>query len=511
MSSSVPNDYQKAFVAQAPESLDSRSLTVRMVSLIVLGILIFTLGLTFFQILSAFLLPMFLAGILTIICQPIYSYFLRRFNNKRYWAAGVTTTALVSIIMIPTVVGILIGSLQLYTLATHHLDADNWSQSVDEVAQRLNIRKAAEWLQKTFPEARIDEFIEGLDKEAEQVINGQSSNTESEASTTSDPAADAEGVGVVKNANSPEVPSPLEKSETQFEELGKAAGNSSKLGIETATTSDEVTPNENHRDGKGMMHPVELEIRKREEEIRMGLQNFFVQMVQTTLTPGNALSSFNILASLSWSAMGVVIFIIAIYYFLADGPALLKASEEMIPVNTEHQRRLYQQFAIAVRAVMTSTMLAAGGQGIATSAMLWFLGFGHFFLYTIVCTLAALIPLGGIWLVWFPCMIILFWDGSYFWGTVLFLYGFFVVGTIDNVLRAYILNSDAKLHPLLAFVTILGGLQAMGLWGVFIAPIVASVLHALVVIFNQELADLTRDRNLLKESSPNIPIPDAPT
>ena len=51
-------------------------------------------------------------------------------------------------------------------------------------------------------------------------------------------------------------------------------------------------------------------------------------------------------------------------------------------------------------------------------------------------------------------------------------------GLLDNVIRTYVLQSNVKLHPLLAFVSILGGLQVMGLWGLFIGPIVAALLIA---------------------------------
>ena len=55
-------------------------------------------------------------------------------------------------------------------------------------------------------------------------------------------------------------------------------------------------------------------------------------------------------------------------------------------------------------------------------------------------------------------------------------------------------NTDTKLHPLLALVSVLGGIQTLGLWGVFIGPIVASCLYALVRIFNTELFALSRER-----------------
>jgi hypothetical protein len=84
------------------------------------------------------------------------------------------------------------------------------------------------------------------------------------------------------------------------------------------------------------------------------------------------------------------------------------------------------------------------------------------------------------------------------------------VGILDNVVRAYVLNSDTKLHPLLAFISVLGGLQVLGLWGVFIGPIVASCLHALVQIFNHELVELSRERFGLDPAPEGAPPEGAP-
>ena len=69
-----------------------------------------------------------------------------------------------------------------------------------------------------------------------------------------------------------------------------------------------------------------------------------------------------------------------------------------------------------------------------------------------------------------------------------------MVGTLDNVIRTWVLNNDAKLHPLLAFVCVLGGLKVMGLWGVFVGPVVAACLHTLLEIFNGELRAFAREK-----------------
>jgi hypothetical protein len=125
---------------------------------------------------------------------------------------------------------------------------------------------------------------------------------------------------------------------------------------------------------------------------------------------------------------------------------------------------------------------------------LWLAGFDNLFILFILATVASLIPMAGAWLIWGPCAVILVARGQVGAAVLLTVYGVAVVGMIDNVVRTYILKSDTKLHPLLALISVLGGLQVLGLWGVFIGPIVASCLHALIKIFNLELVELSRER-----------------
>ena len=194
-------------------------------------------------------------------------------------------------------------------------------------------------------------------------------------------------------------------------------------------------------------------------------------------------------------------FVIALYYFLADGPALLKAAEGLIPVHVEYQRQLRQRFEEVVRAVVMATFCAAIAQGLATSMALYLVGWRidsellrHFFIIGMIATFCSLVPVAGTWLIWGPCAVWCMFNG--YWGTAiaLALFGSVVIGTMDNVIRTYVLQSDARLHPLLAFISVLGGLKLMGLGGVFIGPVVASCLHALVQIFNTELKELSKQR-----------------
>ncbi|WP_339730410.1 AI-2E family transporter [uncultured Gimesia sp.] len=229
-----------------------------------------------------------------------------------------------------------------------------------------------------------------------------------------------------------------------------------------------------------------------EEFIRQNLQATLVPIAKRSL--GFAASTVGLLGSIFAALIAWVMFIIALYYFLADGYSLIESTQSLIPVHVDYQKRLIDQFQKVVRAVVLATFLAAIGQGLMTAIALYLVGFEHFIILLILATITSLVPLMGSWLIWVPCAGWLMYQGH--WGSAIFLtaVGTLVVGTMDNIIRTYVLQSDAKLHPLLAFVSVLGGLQMMGLWGVFIGPIVASCLHALVQIFNTELKAFSQEK-----------------
>ena len=138
-----------------------------------------------------------------------------------------------------------------------------------------------------------------------------------------------------------------------------------------------------------------------------------------------------------------------------------------------------------------ATLAAAIAQGVVTAIAVWACGLSGFFLFVVLGTISALIPVAGTWIVWIPAAIYLFVSGATVKAVLLVLFCVIVVGLLDNVVRTYVLNSNVELHPVLAFVSVLGGLQALGLWGVFIGPVIASCLFAALQIFNQELSTAT--------------------
>lgn len=373
----------------------------RLISLILLGGLLVSLALLFYQVLSPFLLPLFLAAVLAMLTQPLHRWIGTRVGPRPTLAAGLTTAVVLGSLMLPLSLGTLLAARQMYTVGTRVLQGDDWRQGYDFVAEKLRVRDVQRWIHDVTGEP-LDEA--GLEQELQNRLR--------------------------------------EWSGTVLKKTWTFAG---------------VAPS-----------------------VVGGLVTFCI----SALT-----------------------FVVAYYYFLADGPMLLQGAQRLIPVQREYQQQLLRQFEQAVRGVVVATFAAALGQGLATGVGMQICGARQFFILSLVATLTALVPVLGTWLVWGPYALWLgLHEGDWVRASLLAAYGGVGVGLLDNVIRSYVLHSNVKLHPLLAFVSVLGGIQVLGLWGVFIGPVVASCLHALMKIVNTELLHMGKR----SWSLPGLVDPDPP-
>ena len=111
-------------------------------------------------------------------------------------------------------------------------------------------------------------------------------------------------------------------------------------------------------------------------------------------------------------------------------------------------------------------------------------------LWGVIMAFLALIPALGTGLVWFPASLILFLNGFFqgsdslmIKGLLLLLYSITIVGTIDNILKPKLVGSKAKIHPLIIFVGIFGGLIFFGVWGVILGPLFLSMTSVFIELF----------------------------
>lgn len=87
--------------------------------------------------------------------------------------------------------------------------------------------------------------------------------------------------------------------------------------------------------------------------------------------------------------------------------------------------------------------------------------------------------------IWGSVALWLLVEGRYAAAIGLVAYGSAVISTSDNLVRAHVIGHQASLHPLVSLITVLGAVKLMGLWGVFVGPMVAAFFFALLTIVHE--------------------------
>ena len=185
--------------------------------------------------------------------------------------------------------------------------------------------------------------------------------------------------------------------------------------------------------------------------------------------------------------IGVVVMVLGFYYLLADGDRGARQIENLIPLERSDQRLLFDRFESVCRGVVVGTVAAGLLQGLLAGVAFFLLGVERVWMLAVLTVLFSFIPLLGAAMIWIPVVVALILDDRYTAATFLTIYGTFVISLSDNFVKAYVIGNRARMHPFVVLVTVLGALRLVGLWGIFLGPIVAAFFYALLTSFQQRI------------------------
>lgn len=169
-----------------------------------------------------------------------------------------------------------------------------------------------------------------------------------------------------------------------------------------------------------------------------------------------------------------------LFFLFRDGVWIRRRIAAVLPLTGEQSARLVSRISETIVASIYGGIAVGLAQGLLTGVAFWILGFASPVLWGLAAALASLIPVVGTGLVWAPAAAVLALGGHWLKALILLGWGAAVVAQIDAVVRPYIVSSRAKMHNLLIFFALLGGVKAFGFMGIFIGPVIVSVTIVLL-------------------------------
>ena len=217
------------------------------------------------------------------------------------------------------------------------------------------------------------------------------------------------------------------------------------------------------------------------KEIVVGLSKVLQNISGFIVSAGSGL-----VKNISSMIINFFLMIFTLYYLFIDGERLRDELIHLSPLSTRYETRILGHFQQVTAATVKGSLLTAMAQGMAGGLGFVIAGLSAAALWGSVMAFYALIPMVGTAIVWAPAAIYLIATGHWIKGLFLILWGGLLVGLIDNLLKPILIKGETRLHPLLIFFSILGGLKVFGFLGIVIGPTILAIFLTMLEIYKEE-------------------------
>ncbi len=195
--------------------------------------------------------------------------------------------------------------------------------------------------------------------------------------------------------------------------------------------------------------------------------------------------------ALGWAAglVGAVVqalfVVFTTYYLFRDGEALVAWLPQVLPLEETQGQELLRRAREMIAASVYGVIVLAVVQGLLGGLAFLVLGLPDPVVWGAVMVVLSTIPVTGSFLVWVPAAVYLAATGR--WGAALLLaaWGLLVIGLVDNFLRPKLMGQRARMHELLLFFAVLGGLVVFGVAGLIFGPVLLAVTLSLLDVIRQ--------------------------
>jgi len=182
--------------------------------------------------------------------------------------------------------------------------------------------------------------------------------------------------------------------------------------------------------------------------------------------------------------------LLVIYYLLIDGPRLISFIMDLSPLPNNQDEILLNKFKGMAGAILIGNGLGGLIQGVIGGLVFSVFGLASPFLWGVIMGLLAFLPIIGIGIVFIPAAIYLFLKGRI--AASIFFVVFYVIlsGGVEYLFKPKLVGQRVKMHTLLVFLAIIGGLKLFGILGIIYGPLVITAFLTLTDIYRSSYQTL---------------------
>lgn len=182
------------------------------------------------------------------------------------------------------------------------------------------------------------------------------------------------------------------------------------------------------------------------------------------------------------------VFLATLLYVLPSYPRLIAQIQRGLPLAPQTSGRFLDMVTLGLRSTVLSIIAVAGVQGLTTGIVLWLMGVPYVAIWTLLCIVAAIFPL-GVLIVTVPIAIVMLAVGWLWQPLVLLFWTFVVIPNMDELIRPVLISRSTELHWALVMISAFGGAALFGVWGVVIGPVAMILAKTALELYVQEYVE----------------------
>lgn len=181
-----------------------------------------------------------------------------------------------------------------------------------------------------------------------------------------------------------------------------------------------------------------------------------------------------------------VLMLLFLVVFLAEGGGLYGVIMESTPLSTEHRVELARDVRLTIITSIAAAVITAMVQGTLLGFGFWVAGFSQPTSWGLIAAILSIIPIIGASSCYLTATALLFAAGNVKGALLFLIFGLVVVSGVDNVIRPLVVRGASRMHPLLLFVVLIGGVRLFGPIGILVGPVLLSIFLASLRIYRRE-------------------------
>jgi predicted PurR-regulated permease PerM len=186
------------------------------------------------------------------------------------------------------------------------------------------------------------------------------------------------------------------------------------------------------------------------------------------------------LGNLAEAVANFFVMVFVLFFFFRDGHRLVAALVDYLPFSEPGKQRVSVQVKDVVVSTIYGGLAVAIAQGFVGLIAFVTVGLDSPITWAVTTAITSFIPLVGSHVVWVPISVYLLFTGETFRSLLLAAFGIFGIGLVDNIVRPLFIKGRVRMSFLLTFLSVFGGLQAFGLLGIVVGPLVMALFLSII-------------------------------